>query len=346
MATLVDDVGSFPLPTNVDSKMFEEAYRIARKTIIEGKPLEKDEFLLNNFKRIVIGSFMKKAEAGLDVVNYPQHYDMHRQLADILRESMNEGTYLIAQKRAVLPEVHVINEEAKRICEETGGKVKLRVCIIGPIELYLKEIGSVIHEDILQMFAEDVRRFAENSILNSKYIQTVAVSLDEPSFGFQDLLTDRETILSTVETAFNFRGTTRQIHLHSPTKTTDLLDVRNIDVLSIEYAASPKNIDSVSRGMLDQADKQIRVGVSRTDINSIIAELYDNGITKPNAGQMVEDERIIRKRFETAKTKYGDRMTFTGPDCGLGGWPTQEAAQLLLTRTAKAVKTAGNGPKI
>jgi methionine synthase II (cobalamin-independent) len=33
-------------------------------------------------------------------------------------------------------------------------------------------------------------------------------------------------------------------------------------------------------------------------------------------------------------------MTFTGPDCGLGGWPTQEAAQLLLTRTVKAVKTA------
>jgi 5-methyltetrahydropteroyltriglutamate--homocysteine methyltransferase len=346
MATLVDDVGSFPLPANADTKMFEEAYRTARKASAEGKRLEKDEFLLNNFKRIVIDSFMKKAETGLDVVNYPQHYDMHRQVADILRESMNEGAYLIAQERAVLPEVRVINEEAKRISEETGGKVKLRVCIIGPIELYLKEIGSVVHRDILQMFAEDVRRFAENSILNSKYIQTVAVSLDEPSFGFQDLSTDRETVLSAVETAFNFGGATRQIHLHSPTKITDLLNVTNIDVLSIEYAASPKNIDSVSKGMLDKADKQIRVGVSRTDIDSIIAELYDNGITKPNAEQMVEDERIIRKRFETAKAKYGDRMTFTGPDCGLGGWSTQESAQLLLTRTVKAVRAAGNEPQI
>jgi 5-methyltetrahydropteroyltriglutamate--homocysteine methyltransferase len=91
--------------------------------------------------------------------------------------------------------------------------------------------------------------------------------------------------------------------------------------------------------MLDQSDKQIRVGVSRTDINSIIAELYEKGITKPNAEQLVEDEKIIRKRFETAKDKYGDRMTFTGPDCGLGGWPTQEAAQLLLTRTVRAIKT-------
>jgi methionine synthase II (cobalamin-independent) len=33
-------------------------------------------------------------------------------------------------------------------------------------------------------------------------------------------------------------------------------------------------------------------------------------------------------------------MTFTGPDCGLGGWPSQEAAQLLLERTVKAVKSA------
>ena len=342
MATLVDDVGSFPLPTNTDSKLFEEAYRTARKAIVEGRRLEKDEFLLNNFNRIVIDSFMKKVETGLDIVNYPQHYDMHRQLADVLKESMNEGTYLIDQERAVLPEVHVINSEAKRLCEEIGGKIRLRVCIIGPIEMYVREIGSVIHKDILQIFAENVKRFAKNATLNSKYVQTIAVSLDEPSFGFQDIFTDRETIQSTLETAFNFDGPTRQIHLHSTSKVADLLNVKNIDVVSVEYAASPKNIDSVSKGMLDQADKQIRVGVSRTDINSITAELYEKGITKPNAEQIVEDEKIIRKRFETARDKYGDRMTFTGPDCGLGGWPTQEAAQLLLTRTVSAVKATRN----
>lgn len=342
MATLVDDVGSFPLPPNMDNKLFEEAYRTARKAIIDGKHLEKDKPLLHNFNETVIGSFMKKIEAGLDVVNYPQHYDMHRQLADVLRESMNKGTYLVDQERAVLPEIRVISDEAKRLCEETGEKLRLRACMIGPFELYLKEIGSVVHEDVLRVFAENVKRFARSSILNSKYVQTVEVSLDEPSFGFQDIFTDRETILGTLEVAFNFDGALRQIHLHSPSKITDMLNVRNIDVLSIEYAASPKNIDSVSKGMLDQADKQIRVGVSRTDINSIMAELYERGITKPNAEQMVEDEKIIQKRFETAKDKFGDRMTFTGPDCGLGGWPTQEAAQLLLTRTVEAVKGARN----
>jgi len=341
METLVDDVGSFPLPEHADNGLFEEAYRAARKAIIEGKRLDRDE-LLNNFRRIVMGSFVKKIEAGLDVVNYPQHYDMEKQVADAVRESMNEGTYLVSQERAVLPEVRVISDDAKRLCEETGGKVRLRVCVIGPIELYLREIGSVVHKDVLQAFAENVRRFAKNSILDSKYVETVAVSLDEPSFGFQDILTDRETMLNTFETAFNFDGATKQIHLHSPSRIADLLSVRSIDVLSIEYAATPKNIDSVSKGMLDQADKQIRVGVSRTDINSIMAELYDKGITKPSAEQIVENERTIEKRFETAWNKYGDRMAFTGPDCGLGGWPTQEAAQLLLTRTVKAVKAARN----
>jgi 5-methyltetrahydropteroyltriglutamate--homocysteine methyltransferase len=342
MATLVDDVGSFPLPSNMDPKLFEEAYRIARKAMIEGKHLEKDQFLMDSFRSIVIGSFLKKVETGLDVVNYPQHYDMHKQLADPLRESMNGGAYLIARERAALPEVRVINDEAKRLYEETGRKVLLRVCIIGPIELYLKEMGPIVHKDILRIFAQNVKQFAQNSILNSKYIETIAVSLDEPSFGFQDIIADRETIQNTFETAFDFQGVTRQIHLHSPSRITDLLDVANIDVLSIEYAATPRNIDGLPRSTLDQADKQIRVGVSRTDINSIIAELYEKGIQKPKAEQLVEDERVIRKRFETAKDKFGDRMTVTGPDCGLGGWPTQESAQLLLTRTVKTVKAAGN----
>jgi 5-methyltetrahydropteroyltriglutamate--homocysteine methyltransferase len=71
-----------------------------------------------------------------------------------------------------------------------------------------------------------------------------------------------------------------------------------------------------------------------------LAELHDKGVVKPTAEQLVEDEAAIRKRFFAAKAKYGDRLAFTGPDCGLGSWPSQEAAQLLLERTVKAVKSA------
>ena len=338
MDTLVDDVGSFPLPSYVDRNTFNRAYDLARQAIIEGRDVMKDDFLSSKFCKIVIDSFKKKCAAGLDVINYPQHYDMYRQFAEPIHGVMKEGTYVVDEKQAFIPEMHVINDAARGLSEELGRRVMLRACITGPMELYLKEVGTVPYKDILLMFAETVRRFAGNSILNSKYVKTEAVSLDEPSFGFQGISADRDTVLEVLENAFDFKGVTKQIHLHSSSRVSDLLDVENVDVLAFEYAASPRNIESLSRQMLDKADKQMRVGVSRTDIDSIAAELYDKGVAMPTATQMVESEDTIRKRFMAAKEKYGDRMTFTGPDCGLGGWPTQEAAQLLLKRTVDAVK--------
>jgi 5-methyltetrahydropteroyltriglutamate--homocysteine methyltransferase len=338
MNVLVDDVGSFPLPPSIDKKLFEKAYDLAREAIINGKDIKKDEFLLNNFHKVIIESFKKKLETGLDIANYPQHYDMHKQFTETIREAMNKGTYLVDEKQAIIPEIYVINEEAEKLCKEFEKKIALRVCVTGPMELYLKEVGVVPYKEVLLMFAETVRRFAKNSILNSKYVKTEVVSLDEPSFGFQEVTADKNTILEVLEKAFDFSGVVKQIHLHSSSRVADLLEVKNLNVLSFEYAASPKNIEAVSKKMLEKADKQIRVGISRTDINSITAELYEKGVTKPNIEQLVESEEAIQKRFLTAKEKYGETMTFTGPDCGLGGWPTQEAAQLLLRRTVSAVK--------
>jgi 5-methyltetrahydropteroyltriglutamate--homocysteine methyltransferase len=339
MGTLVDDVGSFPLPHYVERELFNRAYVLAREALIRGKDIRKDDFLLNNFYRVIIDSFRRKCQAGLDVVNYPQHYDMHRQLTDIIHEAMDKGTYVVDEKHAIIPEVHVIGQEAKQLYEEFGKKVLLRVCITGPMELYLKEIGTTPYNDVLLMFAETVRRFAKNSVLNSKYVKTEVVSLDEPSLGFQDISVDKDTMLDFMEKAFDFKGVIKQIHLHSPSRVANILEIKNVDVLSFEYAASSRNIEAISRKVLEEADKQIRVGITRTDIDSIIAELYERGITNPDPEQLVENEESIRKRFVTAKEKYGDRMTFTGPDCGLGGWPTQEAAQLLLKRTVSIVKS-------
>ena len=338
MDTLIDDVGSFPLPQSIDRKLFDRAYVLAREAITNGKDIKKDEFLLNNFHNVIMESFKKKLETGLDIVNYPQHYDMHKQFTETIREAMNKGTYVVEEKNAIIPEVHIIKEEAERLSKEIGEKISLRICVTGPMELYLKMVGVVPYKEVLLMFAETVKRFAKNSILNSKYVKTEVVSLDEPSFGFQEVTADKNTISEVLEKAFDFSGVTKQIHLHSSSRAADLLEVKNLNVLSFEYAASPKNIEAVSKKMLEKADKQIRVGISRTDINSITAELYEKGITKPNAEQLVESEETIRKRFLKAKEKYEETMTFTGPDCGLGGWPTQETAQLLLKRTVKAVK--------
>lgn len=340
MGTLVDDVGSFPLPPQVTADAFDRAYVQARQAFTDGKDVKNDKFLMHNFYEVIVDSFRQKLSAGLDVVNYPQHYDMHKQVTDLIRAAMDKGTYVVDLKDAVLPEIRVIGAEAKELSEQIGKKILLRVCVAGPLELYLKIIGTVFHRDVLLMFAETVRRFAENSILNSNYIKTEVVSLDEPSFGLYDISTDNDAVIHVLEEAFDFTVPTKQIHLHSSLRITDILDVANLDVLAFEYAASPGNIEAVPRRMLDKADKLVRVGVARTDIDTVNAELHDKGIVKPDAEQLVESVEVIQKRFLKARVKYGDRLAFVGPDCGLGGWPTQESALFLLKRTVDSVNVA------
>ena len=340
MDVLVDDIGSFPLPSNVDRETFNNAYRMARDSIVQGEDLQKEEFVKENFCKVILESFKRKIRSGLDVVNFPQQYDGVRQIGEVLQKAMEKGTFVVEEKDAFLPEVHLIAVEAKSLCEEFGKKILLRVSLFGPMEHYLREIGTTPYSDVLEGFTETIRRFAKNSILDTKYIKTEAVSIDEPSFGFLNIEAGRDIICGVLEKVFDFTGPVRQIHLHSSTRLPDLLSVKNLDVLSFEYAASPKNIEGISKRMLDASDKQVRVGVSRTDIDSIIAELYDRGVVNPTAEQLAENEETIRKRYLAAKEKFGDRMTFTGPDCGLGGWPSQEAAQLLLERTVNAVNLA------
>jgi 5-methyltetrahydropteroyltriglutamate--homocysteine methyltransferase len=240
----------------------------------------------------------------------------------------------------VIPEVYVLNQAAKELSEEFGKKILLRVCLFGPLEQYLNEVGATPYPDVLDGFAKTINRFAKNCILNSKYIETKVISIDEPSYGHSPFTGTPELIRETLEKAYDFQGPTRQIHLHFASGIHDILTVKGLDVLSFEYAASPKNIDAVSKVMLEKADKQIRVGIARTDIDAIWAELYEKGITAPSAEQIVEPLETIQKRYRLAKEKFEEQMTFTGPDCGLGSWPSQEVAALLLKKVVEAAKTA------
>ena len=47
MGTLVDDVGSFPLPHYVKRELFNRAYVLSREALIRGKDIRKDDFLFN-----------------------------------------------------------------------------------------------------------------------------------------------------------------------------------------------------------------------------------------------------------------------------------------------------------
>jgi 5-methyltetrahydropteroyltriglutamate--homocysteine methyltransferase len=338
METLVDDIGSFPLPAGIKVVEYARAYEKAREAIVEGRDPFKDEFTQTNFCRVVLESFKKKISTGLDVVNFPQHYSGIKQVGDAIHEAMEKGSFVVDREKAFLPELYVLNKEAKALSEEFDRKIELRVSIFGPIEQYLAEVGATAYPDVIDGFAQTINRFARNSILNNKYIETKVVSIDEPSLGHSSFTGTAELVRQTLKKAYDFQGPIKQIHLHFASGIHDLLGIEGLDVLSFEYAASPKNIEAVPKNILERADKKIRVGIARTDIDTIWAELYEKGIKQPSAEQLVETADKIKKRYVFAKEKYGEQMTFTGPDCGLGGWPSQESATVLLKRTVDAVK--------
>ena len=338
METQVDDIGSFPLPTGVKRDEYAHAYEQARELIGKGEDPFKDEFVEKTFCNTVVSSFKVKLACGVDVPNFPQHFSGMRQIGDLIHSAMEKGSFVVDQDKAFLPEVYVLKHEAKRLSEELGRKILLRVSLFGPIEQYLNEVGATAYPDVLDGFAKTINRFAKNSVLNSKYIETKVVSIDEPSLGHSSFTGTPEQLRETLEQTYDFVVPTKQIHLHFVSSIYDLLPVNGLDVLSFEYAASPKNIDAVSKTMLEGADKQIRVGIARTDIDAIWAEQYEKGNVQPSSEQLVESEDVMRKRYLFAKEKYGERMTFTGPDCGLGSWPSQDAAALVLKRSVEATK--------
>jgi len=98
MDTLVDDIGSFPLPQRVDRESFSKAYQLARENIIQGKDITEDDFLNINFVTVVLDSFRKKIASGLDVVNFPQHYDGMKQIGDVIHVAMEAGSFLVEEK--------------------------------------------------------------------------------------------------------------------------------------------------------------------------------------------------------------------------------------------------------
>ena len=115
METLVDDIGSFPLPAGIKRDDYARAYELAREAIIKGQDPTKMSLCKKTFCTIVVDSFKKKLASGLDVVNFPQHYSGIRQVGDAIHAAMENGSFVVDQEKAVLPEVYVLNQRSQRV---------------------------------------------------------------------------------------------------------------------------------------------------------------------------------------------------------------------------------------
>ncbi|MHA1368391.1 MAG: hypothetical protein ACTSWN_04190 [Promethearchaeota archaeon] len=354
---LIDDVGSFPF---IEGKLsqFETFYFKAYELILKGGV---DEALENRgFKSLfynpIVHSFKMKLKSGLDVVNYPQHYSMHEQfMFPIKHNSHVDRPFLINPGRAMVPEVKVIEHyidtfglDSLEIPEDSLSmhQIQLKVCVTGPIELYIKtDLGFTIYKDLLINLCKSINYFIKNSlILDKKQIKTRVVALDEPSLGFIDLYNvDEDDLVQCLDIAVDGipKDVLIQIHLHSLRDAIIPLKTRNIDVLTCEFASDNSNV--IDRSILESHGKKMRVGICRTNYNAILGQFLEKGIEIKNSWddqlKLIDSPSKIKTNFKRALEHYGpENILFIGPDCGLSSWAPPELAQILLQRVVKAAR--------
>jgi len=339
-----DDVGSFPLPENIDMEWFNQFYWVAYKAIAKNnvQDIFEHEGIKNNFIVPMLKSFQLKMNAGVEIINYPQHIDMYNQFLKPIEEYEKEPG-LIDPEMATIPEMFVIDNFAKENYEKTGKVLKLKVCVTGPIELYVKKHGFTVYSDLALNYAKSINSFVKNSIINNEHLKTEIVSIDEPSFGYIDVFNvNEDEIVKIFDKSLEGVRTTNQIHLHTLSKATTALKCKNVDVLTCEYASDPKN--KIAKQVLEEHDKFIRVGITRTNLDNIIAEKLDSGLSmdelKSLTGKLglIDSKEQIKKNLLSAIKLYGDRLRYVGPDCGLGGWQIPQIAFELLHRTSEVIE--------
>jgi len=309
-----DDIGSFPLPKG-----------------IRLESLSRDQYL--NLVRDVLD---QKSRAGVEVPTYPQFRDMISMFMDCIENpAFTQSPYLIKKEHANIMELEAV---------QAGGDV--RVCVTGPVELYISVFGATHYPDILNNLAKSVSRFMDVALEEGK--MTVA-SLDEPSLGLNsNIIFSEDEILDALQIASApCLGIDCEVHLHSPLYAEACARVPGISIVGIESAAHPDYLQLIDKEVLEETDSYLRAGIARTDILSMSARLNEQlGINlwqdMPRLEREIlelESPQIMRKRLDRAYAQFGDRLRATGPDCGLGSWPSQDLAGRILANCAKAVRS-------
>jgi len=350
---LSDDVGSFPI-AEIDGEALtkEQIGEIGLKILTqEATPAQRAKF--TSINEIIIKN---KILSGIDVIVYPQIQDMILEFFTPM-EKFSDEPYIVKDRYARIPEVDAtasiieINRKSWGIEQQ-----KIKVCVTGPLELYIKTMGLNVEGDLLKNYSESIGKFIKNTTLNLPYIKTKSISIDEPSLGINtgivyesdDLIDAWNNALKPLKSTA-FQDIDVQIHLHSSNCADIVYETEGIDVIGVESAEDPDLLDYFTRCDLEQYDKFLRVGISRSNIFGIAADFKDKtgiDIWRNNSNENLflemvnnmETPGIIYKRLEDAYEVFGDRIKYAGPDCGLGAWNCADSARQLLKNTADAVK--------
>jgi 5-methyltetrahydropteroyltriglutamate--homocysteine methyltransferase len=332
--TFIDE-GSLPTPADITREWVKAA----------AENRNEDEKLFSMIRE----AFRRKIDAGVHVPTYPQFRDMIGQFLDIIKDEKNcYEPYVLKEENAKILELEIIDEVAKQYREETGKTLEVRVCIAGPTDTYLQAFGATDFVDAYHILAQDIEKFIKQAFKTATNFKIKVIALDEISLGLNDKIqfSDADIIsaLTVASTYARQQGVDVEIHLYSPLKY-QLICETPINVIGFEYAGTPSYMDLLDRKVLEDSNTYAGVGISRTDIFSLISivnEKYGVNAWKEKEYLQkivteLETPDIIKKRLETAYSVLGDRIKYASPDCGMAFWPEQDIAFKLLENTAKAV---------
>lgn len=334
-----DDIGSYPPPDNLTREDVQQKFHNLHA--------ERDliwEMLQNIMQQ--------KIDAGVEIPTYPQMQDMNRQFLHVITDSSrteHERPFVVLEEEAHIIELDAIEKTSEQYYEQTGSPLQIRVCVTGPVELHLGKFGNTVYGDVLETLAISIGRFVQNSLVDTKAMKTTVISIDEPSVGINpELIMEDEAFIRAMDIASepaHRKDVDVQIHLHAPIEYKKACQTRNINVIGLESAANPQYLDIIDRKDLEHNDKSLRVGVARTDIFRMASEysekynsdVWQNPDDMMKMINMFETPENIAARLKKAYTVFDDLITYVGPDCGLGTWPSQEAAFVLLRNTAEGI---------
>ena len=337
MDIIFDDIGSYPLPEGVKDRV-QQAFADKRYGEVSG---------------VVCDAMRQKIAAGVEIPAYPQFQDMNQQFLGIINDpSSAEAPFLVKEACADIIELQLIEPVAKDYFEESGERLRVRVCITGAIELYLKQFGSTAYSDILELFARSVDRFVKRALNMKSSFDVALISIDEPSIGINpEIMFADDEIIRALNLSAKSSDVDTQIHLHSPLHYNIACESDSINVVGVESAANPDYLELVEKADLEQYDTFLRVGVARTDIFGMTAELnerYQINVWKETARldeivTSMETPDTIAKRLRRAYARFGDTIRYAGPDCGLGSWQYQDLAHKLLVNTGIGISMFREG---
>jgi 5-methyltetrahydropteroyltriglutamate--homocysteine methyltransferase len=331
---LFDDIGSFPLPDGMKKAKME-------RLIAQRKP---------EAVTIIEDTMQLKLDSGVEIANYPQFLSMIDQfLKPIMDSKRCEEPFLIGEDEARIEELEILEPFASDYMDKTDERLKVRVCVTGPAELYRFKFGDRVYEDLLENLSRSIGRFIKRALEFSPYFDVRTVSLDEPSLGIVPFADEMIGALNTAAEYANRAGIDVQIHLHTPILYDKICKVDNINIIGIESAANPEYLKLIDPDLLKSYGKFLRVGVARTDLFKMGAEFneaHDTNVfqDKHDLEKLVDDlisPQIVFENLKNAYEIFGDLIKYAGPDCGLGSWKSQRIASKLLGNVRRGMEEFG-----